>query len=134
MAAVVWNTYYGSPYSFDQTEGTHWYDTYVNFSIKYGVINAGDFADFERNATRAEMAYIFAHALPESELVARSTLIPPDVTETDEYAAEIRMLYAAGVLCGNDEAGTFTGEREVTRAEAAAIITRMAQPSVRIAE
>jgi hypothetical protein len=80
------------------------------------------------------MAYIFAHALPESELVARSTLIPPDVTETDEYAAEIRMLYAAGVLCGNDEAGTFTGEREVTRAEAAAIITRMAQPSVRIAE
>lgn len=54
MAAVVWNTYYGSPYSFDQTEGTHWYDTYVNFSIKYGVINAGDFADFERNATRAE--------------------------------------------------------------------------------
>lgn len=134
MAAVVWNTYYGSPYSFDRTEGTHWYDTYVNFSFKYGVIKAGDFADFERNATRAEMAYIFARALPESELAATSTIIPPDVTETDEYAAEIRTLYAAGVLCGNDETGTFTGEREVTRAEAAAIITRMARPSVRIAE
>jgi hypothetical protein len=134
MAAVVWNTYFGSPYNFDQTEGTHWYDTYVNFAVKYGVLKAGDFADYERNATRAEMACIFAHALPESELAAISTIIPPDVAETDKYAAEIRILYAAGVLCGNDKAGTFTGERAITRAEAAAIITRIARPSVRIAE
>jgi hypothetical protein len=134
MAAVVWNNYCGSPYSFDQTEGTHWYDTYVNFAIKYGLLKAGDFADYERNATRAEMAYIFAHALPESELAAISTIIPPDVAKADEYAAEIQMLYTAGVLRGNDEAGTFTGERAITRAEAAAIIIRMALPSVRIAE
>lgn len=134
MAAVVWNTYYGSSYSFDQTEGAHWYDTYVNFAVKYGVIKADDFTDYERNATREEMAYIFAHALPESELAAISTTIPPDVAESDEYGAEIRILYAAGVLCGNDEAGTFTGKRGIIRAEAAAIITRMALPSVRSAE
>lgn len=134
MAAVVWNTYYGSSYSFDQTEGEHWYDTYVNFAVKYGFIKADDFTDYERNATREEMAYIFAHALPESELAAISTTIPPDVAEGDEYGAEIRILYAAGVLCGNDEAGTFTGKRGIIRAEAAAIISRMALPSVRSAE
>ncbi|MGI6604935.1 MAG: choice-of-anchor J domain-containing protein [bacterium] len=134
MAAVVWNTYYGSPYGFDQTEGTHWYDTYVNFAIKYGIIKAGDFEDYEREATRAEMAYIFAHALPESELTAISNRIPPDVAATDKYADEILILYAAGVLCGNDEAGTFAGECAITRAEAAAIITRIALPAVRIAE
>lgn len=134
MAAVVWNTYYGSSYSFDQTEGEHWYDTYVNFAVKYGVIKADDFTDYERNATREEMAYIFAHALLESELAAISTTIPPDVAESDEYGAEIRILYAAGVLCGNDEAGTFTGKRGIIRAEAAAIISRMALPSVRSAE
>lgn len=134
MAAVVWNTYYGSQYSFDQAEGAHWYDTYVNFALKYGIIKAGDFVDYERNATRAEMAYTFTHALPASELAAINTLLPPDVAETDEYAAEIRMLYAAGILCGNDGAGTFTGERVITRAEAAGIITRIALPSIRIDE
>lgn len=134
MAAVVRNTYYGSLHSFDQTEGAHWYDTYVNFAVKYGVMKAGDFADYERNATRSEMAYIFAHALPESELAAISALLPPDIAEFDKYAAEIRTLYAAGILRGNDEAGTFTGEHAITRAEAAAIITRIALPSVRSAE
>ncbi|NLY50909.1 MAG: S-layer homology domain-containing protein, partial [Firmicutes bacterium] len=78
--------------------------------------------------------YIFAHALPESELTAISNRIPPDVAATDKYADEILILYAAGVLCGNDEAGTFAGECAITRAEAAAIITRIALPSVRIAE
>ncbi len=42
MAAVVWNTYYGSLHSFDQTEGAHWYDTYVDFAVKYGIMKAGD--------------------------------------------------------------------------------------------
>lgn len=134
MAAVVWNTYYGSSYSFDQTEGEHWYDTYVNFAVKYGVIKADDFTDYERNATREEMAYISAHALSESELAAISTTIPPDVAESGKYGDEIRSLYAAGVLWGNDEAGTFAGKRGIIRAEAVAIITRMALPSVRSAE
>ena len=134
MAAVVWNTYYGSPYIFEKTEGTHWYDTYVNFVTRYGLIKEGDFADYERNATRAEMVYIFAHALPADEVNAISKIIPPDVSETDKYAEEILSLYAAGILCGNDKAGTFIGEREISRAETAAIINRIARPSARIAE
>ncbi|MGI6730372.1 MAG: S-layer homology domain-containing protein [Anaerovoracaceae bacterium] len=134
MASVFWNTYYGSSYTFDQTEGAHWYDTYVNFAVKYGIIKADDFTDYERNATREEMAYISAHALSESKLAAISTTIPPDVAESDKYGAEIRILYAAGVLWGNDEAGTFAGKRGIIRAEAVAIITRMALPSVRSAE
>ena len=131
MAAVVNDTYYGTRRYFDQSMGEKWYDTYVDFAVKQGIIKDGEFKDFDRNATRAEIAYIFANALPAEELAAKSSLQPPDVNAADKYAAEIFLLYAAGVLEGNDEAGTFDAERDLTRAEAAAIITRVACPDKR---
>ena len=41
-------------------------------------------------------------------------------------------LYEAGILIGNDEAGTFAPWSEITRAEVAAIISRMANPDLRM--
>lgn len=134
LAAVVHNTYCGGSYTFDQSEGGDWYDTYVSYAIRKGIIKAGDFADYNAYATRAEMAYIFAGALPAAEFTAKSKLVPPDVTKTDKYADEIYLLYAAGVLNGNDPAGTFSPDSLLTRAEAAAIITRVALPANRLSK
>ena len=45
-----------------------WYTVYVNYAIRQGIIQEGDFEDYNVPATRAEVAYIFAHALPDGAL------------------------------------------------------------------
>ena len=131
MAAVVYNTYYGSPQTFDQKESAHWYDTYVTFAIKHSIIKSDDFTNYGAIATRAQMAYVFAHSLPEAELQPISKLTPPDVKTSDKYAQEIYQLYAAGIIQGVDKAATFAPQRAITRAESAALITRIALPDQR---
>ena len=115
----------------DLTQGEPWYDVYVDYAITNGIIKTGDFTDCTAVCTRAQAAYIFAHALPQVEFTVIKTLTPPDVAKTDKYGAEIYQLYAAGILCGTDETGTFLGTGAFTRAQAAAIATRMCLPGKR---
>ena len=112
--------------------GTPWYQTYVTYAIDNGIIKAGDFSNYTKKATRSEMAYIFAHALPYTELTAINTVTTlPDVSVATQYSAEIFELYNAGVLTGSDEFGTYKPNSTITRAEAAAIISRVAVPAQR---
>jgi uncharacterized repeat protein (TIGR02543 family) len=134
MAAVVHSIYSGDGHVFNADSGTNWYDVYVDYAIEHDIIAAGDFEDNTAYATRAEMAYIFARSLPESEMARISSLVPPDIAAENRYAEEIYLLYGAGILIGNDGNGTFAGERDITRAEAAAIITKIAMPNKRVAE
>jgi len=55
----------------------------------------------------------------------------PDVNNATPYAQSIIMLYEAGVIGGSDTAGTFNPGNYITRAEAAAIISRVILPSER---
>ena len=50
--------------------GANWYRPYVDYAVKEGLIQAEDFDDYTRAATRAEVAYLFADALPPAELHA----------------------------------------------------------------
>jgi len=103
-----------------------WYQTYMDYAIKNDMISAGTFTEYSRAATRAEMAYIFSRALPETEFVQQNTIgLLPDVDDSTPYSEAIFMLYGAGVLAGNDERGTFNPGGSITRAEAAAIISRV---------
>jgi len=108
---------------------------YQAFFKQKGIIRAGDFkdSDYNRAATRAEMAYIFSRALPETEFASQNTVNSlPDVNSGTSYSAAIFMLYRAGVLTGNDDSGTFSPNSNITRAQAAAIISRVILPSTRI--
>lgn len=55
----------------------------------------------------------------------------PDVDDSVANAYEITALYEAGVLTGSNSYGTFYPDRNITRAEASAIIARVAVPSLR---
>lgn len=55
----------------------------------------------------------------------------PDVTGSTKYSQEIFSLYNAGVLTGSDVFGTFKPNDNIIRAEAAAILTRVALPAQR---
>ncbi len=132
LACAVHSVYTGDAMEFPAA--APWYGPYVTYAITSGIIQLGDFDDYTATATRAQMAYLFANALPADQLpAAPGALIPPDVADGDPYAAQIRRLYQAGVLQGDDASGAFHGGQSITRAQAAAIIARLALPSQRLA-
>ncbi len=138
MACRMHNIYAGG--SGDFTEGPVWYSIYVNYALSNGIIKADDFGAasegesvYSRKATRGEMAYIFCNALPEAALEQINTINRiPDVTAATPYDDEIFTLYRAGILDGSDSFHSFMPDSNITRAQAAAIICRLADPDQRI--
>ncbi|MCL1905836.1 MAG: S-layer homology domain-containing protein, partial [Clostridiales bacterium] len=130
IAARVHSIYTTGTDSFVQ--GSPWYKVYVDYAIANGIIAANDFSAYDRAATRAEMAYIFSHALPKMEFGEQNTVNAlPDVNAGTPYSESILTLYKAGVLTGSDDKGTFNPGNPISRAEAAAIISRVILPGTR---
>ena len=76
---------------------------------------------------------ISAHAIPDNgyqQINVVTTL--PDIDSSNKYYNDVIKLYNAGIVSGNDYRGTFTPKANITRAEAAAIASRLALPSTRI--
>jgi len=111
--------------------GSPWYQNAVNYGIEQGFLLRGEYADYTAPATRADMAGIFAYTLPspEYERINRIAEIP-DVDNTTTHNNAIYFLYNAGILTG-DSGGAFRPHDGVTRAEAAAIVNRLALPESR---
>ncbi len=131
MAARLNNIYSGGDWEFHQS--SPWYYTYLEYSVYKEIVQVDTFEDLTRPATRAEVAYIFARALPEGEFAAINKIDAlPDVNSGTPYQSEIFRLYKSGILTGNDAYGTFGPNETITRAQAAAIITRIALPSERV--
>ncbi|MDD2220655.1 MAG: S-layer homology domain-containing protein [Clostridia bacterium] len=130
IAARVHNIYYGSSKVFVQ--GAPWYQVYLDYAAENGIIAYNPKNNYQLAATRAQMAEIFARALPASELKAINNITSlPDVEKSSSNADSIFLLYNAGVLTGNDAAGSFAPNSYISRAEAAAIIVREALPAER---
>ncbi len=133
MASRVHSIYNGGDGIFDTETGNNWYDGIVSYAVQSNIIQADSFTNYERAATRAEMAYIFANALPTAELnVINKNITAPDVKNTDKYYSAILNLYKAGVVVGSDDKHNFLPDSNIIRAEAAAIICRVADKSERI--
>lgn len=131
IAARVNNIYSGGNWEFQQS--SPWYYTYLEYAVYKEILQFDSFEDYTKSATRAEMAYIFARALPKEEFTPINTIEAlPDVNADTPYQSYIFMLYRAGILTGNDAYGTFSPSDTITRAQAAAIITRIALPSERV--
>jgi len=138
VAARVHSIYKTGAESF--TQGSPWYQVYVDYAVANGIIETGVFTNYTRAATRAEMAYIFSRALNASELLPKNTVISlPDVKSgfssatgqpLTPYYNSIIILYEAGVVAG-DASGAFYPNNNINRAEAAAIISRVILPNMR---
>lgn len=116
---------------------TKWYDTYVSYAIANGIIEQSyaSYTDAQMNApvTRGEFVHIFHGA--KDGYTAISTVADGailDVKTGDKFAAEIYELYRAGILTGSDAKGTFHAASTIKRSEAATILLRMYDSSVRI--
>ena len=132
VAAVVRATYDGETPPSNSKSGM-WYNEYVSYAKAKGIIGNSDFSNYDSKAKRSEMAYIFSKALPSSEYTAiNSVSALPDVTSSTKYSSNIFTLYKAGVLRGDDDYGTFRPNDNINRAEASAIINRVAQSASRV--
>ena len=111
----------------------YWYSTYVEYAVRNGIIDAS-YTDAQMNAaiTRSEFVKIFYGAMDNYAAinhVADNAI--PDVKMGDRFATEIYTFYCAGILTGNDAAGTFAPNSNIKRSEVAAILIRMFDKSVR---
>jgi len=133
LAARLHSIRRGGTAEFDQSYGSRWYDVYYKYCTDNGIIGKKDFRDLTLPATRAEAALVLGHALDTEDLPAlRDVSKIPDVAQGDYAAAEIYLLYRAGVLNGMNEAGDFYPGNQLRRSEAAAILLRLADADMRI--
>lgn len=133
MAARVHSIYETGAENFKPTDP--WFKVYVEYAYKSGIISNTLYeGNVEKEATRAQFAEIFAAALPADGLISINKVQDgaiPDVSANSSLAPAVYKLYRAGILTGSDEKGTFYPNRSITRAEAAAIVSRMGDSSAR---
>lgn len=132
LAARLHSQYYTGKSDFK--DSTPWYKAYVDYAAENGILLVA-YEDYDRAATRAEYAVILSAAFPDDAL-AKINQVPdnsiPDVKMDTTYGGAVYRMYRAGILMGNDNAGTFAPNSNIRRSEVAAIISRMADAGKRI--
>jgi hypothetical protein len=112
--------------------GEQWYEPYVAYAREHG-IQGTQHPDLNAQVKRSDFAVILESALPEEALTPINRVEDgaiPDVAVGYSYGRAVYALYRAGVLTGGAD-GSFYPGRDVSRAEAAAIVSRMALPETR---
>jgi len=113
--------------------GEPWYKPYVDYCMENGIIDKE--YNYSENVTRADYMGIFAKALTDDGLKAINNVPDnsiPDVPSSRAYAAGVYKLYRAGILRGVDDAHNCNPSANITRAEVAAILTRMMNKDKRV--
>ena len=136
IACVIHALYTGQADPLQPGTGKHWADPYLAYAEANGILQKDEFTNYDRPATRSEMAHIFAKSLPEDGLEKINTIFSiEDVDRYDtfpvQYAADIFKLYRAGVLAGEPKTHAFRPTSTITRAETAAIVARLTLPATR---
>lgn len=109
-----------------------WYANYINAAVSAGIIKETDFTDLDAPAPRRQIAAIMAKAVPNDQLKAINMFDAiPDVAKRDPAYGAILKLYNAGVMIGSDSGNNFYPETNVSRAEMAAVVDRIALPTSR---
>lgn len=132
LCARIHSIYRTGKARFEQS--TPWYQVYLDYCRDHGILERS-FADYDAALSRRDFATLLAHSMPASALPAINELednAVPDVRAEDEGATEIYRLYRAGILRGGDAYGSFKPADQITRAEVAAMVTRMAYRSLRL--
>ncbi len=131
IAARLHSLYYTGTLDFAPSEAG-WFAPYLVYALESGLIAEAP-SDPNAELDRKGFVSVLEGVFPGQEL-APIAVIPdgsiPDVTGEDNYVNYIYTLYRAGILRG---AGSlrFEGDSPVTRAQAAAIITRFVCPELR---
>ena len=142
LVARIHSTYYGNTIA--PVSGA-WYTPYIEYCIEHidreicsmAYMQDGGRVFADTPASRTYFAYLMYAALPYSEYTHINTIVNGALPDVDDIVfmdadARIYTLYRAGILTGSDAYGTFNPDTNITRAEVAAIVSRMIDPTQRI--
>ena len=139
LAATVESRWRGDSFHRESTSGPRWYQPAVEYCLASGILRRGTFTqeDYGRPVTRLEAAELFAatslaQSLPDLNSRSRVRASVPDLSPGDPGAEAAYTLYAKGILSGVDGGMTFRPGGTFTRAEAAAIVSRLARAEQRV--
>lgn len=112
-----------------------WYVTYVEYAVSEGIFSTQQvYGSLNDTMSRAAFVETLRKALPDYAYPAKNTIGKydiPDVSVNAGYYNDVMTFYQAGILSGNNEFGFFNPYSNISRAECAAIITRIADPFLR---
>ena len=121
-----------------KSDGGQWWKGYYDLAVENGILKADelDGGDLSKPMTREEMALIAVRCVEKSgECLLRrveTSQIADYSTINDFYKAYVIDCFSYGIICGVDSVGTFAPNKSLTRAEAATVLLRIANPSKRI--
>lgn len=106
-----------------------WWAKYADYMRDADPTLTPTLAHIEEECSRWQFLHLLNAAIPEDADVLTAinsiTLLP------DEDSEVVLKFYNAGILTGVDKLGTFAGGRSLTRAEVAAMVSRIARPELR---
>ena len=115
---------------------------YLRYLQAEGVLGTELDGSLTSAATRAQVAHVLANTLPSEVLPAvndelvtegyASRKFITDVTEYTDYYQDILFLYRTGISVGSDATGSYLPDQPITRGAAAAMLTRMVDPALRL--
>jgi len=111
-----------------------WYQPYAEYAVSNKLLSY-DISDYDLPISREQFVVLLSNAVSCADLQGRNFVADdaiPDVKTTDSCGVAVYRFYRAGVLKGSDDLGTFYPHTHISRAEAAAIITRIVCPSLRV--
>lgn len=131
MASRLHSIYHTGEEHFQQ--GDPWYQCYVDYAKKNGIISE-DYKNYNEPATRVDFAHILAHSFPSDGLEKINEIEEnsiQNIAPKAPYHDSIYQLYEAGILTGSSDPSDFRGWANIVRSEASAIVSRMADESMR---
>ena len=116
-----------------------WSFPYIDKAYSMKLIQSGEFSDYERGITRAEMARIIIRALPtitgETEVSYETDVIKARMGDYSTIPEALRdyvcQAYQLGILTGGTD-GKFNPNKTLVRAEAAAVLHRLVDKTARV--
>ena len=140
--AVTLSKEQGNLEEIEAVNGNYWGNTTICAAQKFGLTDRFglDKGRWSEPATRAEMATIvmtIAEQMGEEAFEIKDGIENNigDYSEVASYANDMRYIlqaYSNGILCGTDDAGSYAPSAYAKRAEAAAIMQRLVDPSKRL--
>lgn len=110
-----------------------WYQMYVDYCVKNGIINEDFFDSYTRPVTREEAAVVFSGCMPKENLTSINNISGiADIPRDDDSYEKVLLLYNAGILSGSDDAGAFLPDSTIKRSELSAIAARLVDDSLRV--
>lgn len=112
--------------------GDDWFAPYLRYALEQNILTEEDY----RNAAGNERIFFFSlltRAIHEDTLVPINTIYDiPDLDTTSSLGQFALLFYQYGILTGADSFGNFEPNRPITRAEAAAILSRLIRADLRV--